>query len=508
MNDDPGISTTPVAETAGQRIRRWRERPDMMVRELFGTVPDAWQDEVLRAFPSNPRLAMKACKGPGKTAVLAWLCWNFLLCYLHPKIGAASITADNLTDGLWSEMSKWQKRAPLLQATFTWTKTKIYENNNPETWFMSFRAWAKGGSAEQQADALAGLHADNIMFILDEAGGIPDAVMAAAEAVLANADGVNLHAHVVMAGNPTHLSGPLYRATTSERHLWWLIEITSDPDDPKRTPRVSAEWARQQIEKYGRDNPWVLVNVFGRFPPSSMNALIGPDDVSAAMKRQPTDQSWRALARIVGVDVARFGDDASCKARRNGCVMFPLEIGRNMESLQGAGWVSQDARDFYKDQTDAKADALFVDDTGGWGAGWIDQLRALNYTVTGVGFAGKADDPRYFNKRTEMYFRFANAIKHEGLCLPHDPELARELCAHTYYFQGDKMRVIEKDQVKEELGHSPDRSDAGALTYAYDVAPGNRSQENTGHPRIQSLAAQVAESYGSGPAGEPYNPMG
>ncbi|MGD4369664.1 hypothetical protein QT707_22470, partial [Xanthomonas citri pv. citri] len=118
---------------------------------------------------------------------------------------------------------KWQKRAPLLQATFTWTKTRIYENANPETWFMSFRSWAKGGSAEQQADTLAGLHADNIMFVIDEAGGIPDAVMAAAEAGLANADGISLHAHLVMAGNPTHLSGPLYRATTSERHLWWLV---------------------------------------------------------------------------------------------------------------------------------------------------------------------------------------------------------------------------------------------------------------------------------------------
>lgn len=492
-------------------IRKWRERPDEMVRELFGVEPDAWQLEVLQAFPTNQRLAMKACKGPGKTAVLAWLCWNFLLCYLHPKIAAVSITWDNLSDGLWSEMSKWQKRAPLLQATFTWTKTRIYENNNPETWFMSARAWAQGGSSEQQANALAGLHADNIMFVLDEAGGIPDAVAAAAEAALANADGHQLHAHIVMAGNPTHLSGPLYRATTSERHLWWLVEITSDPDDPKRTPRVSAEWARQQIEKYGRDNPWVLINVFGRFPPASLNSLLGPDDVSAAMKRQPSDNDWKALARVLGVDVARFGDDSSVMARRAGSVLFPLEDARNLESLQGAGWVSQRCRDFFVDQSNRRPDAVFVDDTGGWGGGWIDQLRAMGYTVTGVGFAGKADDPRYFNKRSEMYFRLAEAIKTGGLCLPNDPELARELTAHTYYFQGDKMRVVEKDQVKEELGHSPDRADAAALTYAFHVVPGDRTQELFGH-RLSvgtTLAQQVADSYASvgGEAGAPYNPL-
>jgi hypothetical protein len=30
---------------------------------------------------------------------------------------------------------------------------------------------------------------------------------------------------------------------------------------------------------------WVKVRVFGEFPPASLNALIGPDEVSAAMKR-------------------------------------------------------------------------------------------------------------------------------------------------------------------------------------------------------------------------------
>ena len=52
------------------------------------------------------------------------------------------------------------------------------------------------------------------------------------------------------------------RACTSERRLWHVTEITADPDDPKRTPRVKVEWAREQIEKYGRDNPWVLPAIF------------------------------------------------------------------------------------------------------------------------------------------------------------------------------------------------------------------------------------------------------
>jgi phage terminase large subunit len=88
-------------------LRAWKENPRRFVREVFGVTPDAWQDEVLAAFPRNRRLAMKACKGPGKTAVLASLSWNFLTVNEDPKIAATSVSADNLADNLWAGMAKW-----------------------------------------------------------------------------------------------------------------------------------------------------------------------------------------------------------------------------------------------------------------------------------------------------------------------------------------------------------------------------------------------------------------
>ena len=42
-------------------LQAWKLDPRRFVREVFGAVPDAWQDEVLAAFPRNQRLAMKAC---------------------------------------------------------------------------------------------------------------------------------------------------------------------------------------------------------------------------------------------------------------------------------------------------------------------------------------------------------------------------------------------------------------------------------------------------------------
>ena len=159
-------------------LRAWKADPRRFVREQFGVTPDPWQDEVLAAFPRNQRLAMKACKGPGKTAVLAWLAWNFLVVNQDPKIAATSVSGDNLSDGLWAEMAKWQAKSPLLGAAFKWTRDRIFAKRRPQTWWMSARTWAKSADPASLGETLAGLHGDHILFLLDESGGIPDAVMA------------------------------------------------------------------------------------------------------------------------------------------------------------------------------------------------------------------------------------------------------------------------------------------------------------------------------------------
>ena len=133
---------------SAEAIQAWRADPRRFVRDMFGVTPDAWQDDVLEAFPHQQKIALKASKGPGKTAVEAWCAWNFLLTRPHPKIVATSITAENLADNLWTEMAKWQHKSELLKAAFTWGKTRIFANDHPETWWMSARTWPKTASAE------------------------------------------------------------------------------------------------------------------------------------------------------------------------------------------------------------------------------------------------------------------------------------------------------------------------------------------------------------------------
>lgn len=448
---------------ASDKIRLWRNRPDLMVRDLFGAVPDPWQDEVLKAFPTNQRIAMKASKGPGKSTLLAWCAWNFLLTRPHPKIAATSVSGDNLRDGLWSEMAKWRQQSPLLQEAFVWQKERIFAKDFPETWWMSARQWSKSADSNSLGNTLAGLHADYIMFILDESGGLPDAIMASAEAALSSCK----EGHILQAGNPTHLEGPLYRACTSERGMWHVVEITSDPDDPSRSPRVSKKWAEDQIKAYGRENPWVLVNVFGKFPPSSFNALIGPEEVKEAINRKYHVGEFSNHPVILGVDVARFGDDSSIIFSRQGLIAdFPTQY-RGLNSIQGA-------EEVIRKWNEHQADACFIDNTGGFGAGWIDNIINLGKNPIGIHFSQSSSSPRYANKRAEMAFELIEWIKKGGL-IPDIPELSKALCQTTYTFKGEQLLLEPKLDVKEKLGFSPDHMDALMLTFAMPVEAERRN---------------------------------
>lgn len=430
-----------------------------MVRELFGAEPDPWQLKVLEAFPHKQRIALPASKGPGKTTTLAWLGWNFLLTRPMPKCAATSISGDNLRDNLWTEMAKWQQKSPLLKGTFTWTKERIFANENPEQWWMSARTYTQSGDMTQQANTLAGLHADYILFLIDESGGMSDAVMVSADAALSSCK----EGHIVQAGNPTQLSGPLYRAVQNENGLWFIVRISADPDDPDRSPRVSVEWARQFIAEWGLDSDWTRVNVFGQFPRSSFNALIAPDEVRAAMKRSYRDFDIGPASKVMGIDVARYGDDSSVIAKRQGIQAFNFLNYRQISGVQGASVVN---REWFQ----WEADAAFIDDTGGFGSSWIDQLRLLGRSPIGVHFASKAHESSKFeNKRAEMYFDLVEWIKSGG-ALPDDQELLQDLTNTTYSAPKGVLMLEPKALVKaKQHGRSPDKADALALTFAEPV---------------------------------------
>lgn len=453
---------------ASDRIKRWREDPINFVREQFKVEPDIWQQEALSVFPSQDpdkiRIALQACAGPGKSTVLAWCGWNFLLCYGskgdHPKGAAVSTTSDNLKDNLWPEFAKWQNRSPLLLSTFTWTKERIFAKDHPETWFLSARSWSKTANAEEQGRTLSGLHSGFVLILVDESGEIPVSVLKAGEQSLSSCK----WGKIMQAGNPTSLDGMLYGASVAPKGLWTIIRITGDPTDPRRSNRIDIEWAKQQIELYGMENPWVMAYILGKFPPTSLNSLLGMGEVKAAMNRHLNLSQYEFAQKRIGGDIARFGDDKTCLAPRQGLWAAPMVIMRNARQNEIADRII-----YGKNKWSSELE--FIDGTGGYGAGVIDSMIQRGYSPIEINFSGKADDSRYFNKRSEMWFRMAEWVKRGG-ALPQDEDLAKELCAPTYFFSGSgKLQLEDKTQIKKRLGFSPDKADALALTFAQVEMP-------------------------------------
>ena len=439
-----------------------------MVWDLFGIQPDRWQAAGLAAFadPARQRIAFQACAGPGKTAELAWMGWNFLLCYAdtgqHPNGAVMSVTADNLKNNLWKEFAVWRTRSDLLRDAFDMTAERISARGYEQTWFMSARSWSKTANPDEQGRTLSGLHSPFILYLIDESGDISPSVLRAAEQGLSNC----AWGKIATAGNPTSQQGLLHLAVSEQSHLWTVIPITGDPDDPDRSPRIDAAWAREQIALYGRDNPWVMAYILGRFPPSSLNALLGPDEVRAAIGKHLREDQYSFSQKRIGVDVARFGDDATVLFPRQGKAAFQPDEMRNARTEEIAARIAQRREEW-------SSELELIDDTGGWAAGVVDACRLGRRELFPVNFSGKADDPRYYNKRSEMHFRAAEWVKTGG-ALPNVPGLVREACATTYYFHEGKLRVSEKDQVKSILGKSPDYWDAFCLTFALVEMPSTR----------------------------------
>lgn len=450
-----------------QKIKDWRYNPCQFVFENFGVTPDAWQADALNTWASpDPklRLSLQACAGPGKTGSEAWMAWHFLSCFGdredHPKAAAVAVTATNLADNLWPELSKWQSRSPFLSKAFTWSKSRVCANSHPETWFLSARSYSKTANAEEQGRTLSGLHSKYVAAFCDESGEIPVAVLKTAEQALSTDVKFG---RIVQAGNPTSHGGMLYAAATQLRELWKIIRITGDPDDPKRSPRIDLEWAKLQIATYGRENPWVQAYILGVFPSSAINSLLSPDEIAAAMTRHIHETDYQHAQKRLGVDVARFGPDSTVIFPRQGLRAFnPVQM-RGERNPAIAARVA-----FAKAKWGSEME--FVDDTGGFGGGVIDALIQAGHAPMGINFSGSASDPRYFNKRTEIHFLLAEWVKRGGQ-LPKNDTLAKELAAPTYFFQNGKLRLEEKDQIIKRLKFSPDHADALALTFSLPDMP-------------------------------------
>lgn len=439
--------------------------------------PDEWQTDILSTLGERLRagditaseaiqIAVASGHGIGKSALVAWLIL-WALCTFEDTRGVVTANTENqLKTKTWAELAKWY-RLMICKHWFALTATAIFsvDPEHQRTWRIDMVPWS-----EQNTEAFAGLHnkGKRILLVFDEASAIPATIWEVSEGALTDEGTEIIWAAF---GNPTQTTGRFRECWTRFKHRWLTRQI-----DSRTVKRTNKAQIQKWLDDYGEDSDFFRVRVRGVFPRAGLNQLIGEDIVEACLRYKA--EGYEAMPVIIGVDVARFGDDQSVIIRRQGRKVFPPAKFRGLDTVALAGKVIEAIREF-------DPDAVFIDGVG-VGGGVVDQIRARNFdlSVFDVNAGARAGDEKtYARKDAEMWGGMKEFLK-GGAELPDDAELREELTARQYgYTPLLAMQLEKKDDLKkpDRLGRSPDTADALAMTFAEMVAPRRRARSSGGN---------------------------
>lgn len=445
----------------------WRQEGTELEREEG---PNEWQLWVLCQVRDNLLtveeallIAITSGHGVGKSALVSWLVWWAFSTFPDTRGVVTANTENQLKTKTWVEISKWH-RLFIARELFKCTATALFskDESREREWRIDIVPWS-----ERNTEAFAGLHNKNkrILIIFDEASAIPDIIWETTEGALTDED---TEIFWFVAGNPTRTTGRFRECFPGGKfsHRWINRKV-----DSRSVPQTNNQQIEKWIEDYGLDSDFVRVRVLGEFPLVDAISFISREVAKEASVRTPSLSNEPV---VLGVDVARYGDDYS--------VIYPRQ-GRDAKTrppqffpkISTTALVSHVVAAFEHYQ----AAMIFVDG-GGVGGGVVDQLLQHRLPVYEVGFGNKADGyayretgVQYHNKRSEIWGSLREWLK-TGAIIDNVPgsdiSLVEELISPTYTVNiKDKIVLESKDAMKRRGVSSPDFSDALACTFAYPI---------------------------------------
>jgi hypothetical protein len=229
-------------------------------------------------------------------------------------------------------------------------------------------------------------------------------------------------------------------------------------------------WRRKKIQTDFRGD----VSLFDQEYPATPNLAFRAGDVNSYIGMELVDKAMATkvaedagVPKILGVDPAEYGDDATAIVRRQGRKVFPIKRHYKRGPMEVVGIVARDSDEWHPD-------AINIDCTG-VGSGIADRLTELGYPVNRVHFGERAiESEQYRIRKDEMYGETKAWLENVPCELPTDDVLAADLVAPTYTYDSSRRLVIEsKEKMKARGLKSPDSADALALTFA---VPMNRAR--------------------------------
>ena len=445
--------------------RRFQKSPIFFIEKTWGLTPQytkddpfkkgkniTWQQyQILKsvedAMANNGkrRISIASGHGIGKSATISWLIFWFLFCYKDAQVPCTAPTADQMYDVLWKEVALWHKRMPpKMQDVFDISSSYVRINESPETWFARAKTARK-----ENPEALAGIHADHVMMLIDEASGVPEEIFNTAEGALTNENVL-----VVMISNPTRLVGYFRDSHKSDKDNWQTFQFSS-----MDSPIVDNEFVTRIREKHGEESDEYRIRVMGQFPKE--DAI---DDKGFVPLLSENDLRFTRLPELgharMGIDPAGEGKDKTVWVARDN--FKAMILGKELISTSKS--IAQKTLTLMTQHAIA-GDNVFIDNFGE-GANVAVDLSWANKKSNPINVGNKArDEQTFINLRAEGYWKLREWIKSGGE-LVGSAETWKQLLSIRYRRElNGKLRIMSKRDMKKAGFSSPDIADALMLTF-------------------------------------------
>lgn len=492
-------------------IKFWRANPVEAVKDWFNVTPEDYQAELLLDLfvRGADRIAVKSAHGVGKTTILAWAGWIYLVTREDSRVVATAPTQSQLFDALWPEYAKWHQEMPDdLRDQWVISAGHIRNKRKPKVWFAVART-------SNKPENLQGFHGKHILVQVDEASAVPQPVFEVIEGILSSADddpnrsSDGDETKLLLTGNPNFTTGELYHAFHKNRDLYVRYTISGDtelPNDPNGgrlylSPRVKKKYRETIARKYGKDSAVYDVRVKGVFPRHDDTKVIPLMWAEAAQHVELPNFDDRADGVTLVMDVARFGGDET--------VLSVFRLGHQIAMKSWPKTSTEQCVDILVDEHELwtrrgiRVERIIVDEPG-VGGGVVDTARRRGLAITpyngGEGLKEDRDPPEdirmFANRRSRDWWYLRRRFELGERRIVQDETLVNQLASVEFrYNEREKIQVESKKDLRERLGDgaSPDRADTVVIGcapwYTYIPAGNVVSEEDVFYgddrPRIE-----------------------
>jgi hypothetical protein len=458
-------------------LATYRGRPVAFQREVLGYEPIEAQIEVFEALELRGRCAVPSGRAMGKSRLDGGTALYFAATRARSCVVLIAPTYKQIQKILWEELRALHAsaRIPIGGEVAKMAATGARLPNGSRIF----------GITGTQPEDIQGIRAPEMLVLADEASGIPDTTYTALDGNLAGGG------WMMLTGNPTRATGYFREACRSER--WDRVHLPSTRSPNVRTGEVivpgiaTREWVEERRQEWGEDSPLFKIHVLGEFVELAEGRLFSEAMIAEAQER------WTEIAEsgrlVIGLDPAGdSGDgDESAFAARRGRKVVEVHARRGLSPDAHVLEVLGLARRLVGKWTPATRPLVVVDRDGYVGAKVYAALSAYQsqnegaFEIRGMrgGERARRRPLEIDRVRDEVWLSLVDAFR-DGLAIPEDLKLSRELAAIRLerHISG-RSKVTGKDNLRRELGRSPDRADALALCCAVEPQADDEHEART-----------------------------